>query len=38
MIAIFAQYRYWTPTQARSLAMEILDEPLWMQALRGGRP
>jgi hypothetical protein len=38
MIAIFAQYRYWTPTQARSLAMEILDEPIWMQALRGGRP
>jgi hypothetical protein len=38
VIAIFAQYRYWTPTQARSLAMEILDEPLWMQALRGGGP
>lgn len=38
VIAIFAQYRYWTPTQARSLAMDILGEPLWMQVLRGGEP
>jgi hypothetical protein len=36
LVAIFAQYRYWTLTQARALAMDILEEPAWMDALRGG--
>jgi len=36
LVAIFAQYRYWTLTQARSLAMDVLDEPAWMGALRNG--
>lgn len=34
-VSIFAQYRYWTVTQARALAMDVLHEPSWMSALRG---
>lgn len=35
LVAVFAQYRYWTLTQARALAMDILDESAWMATLRG---
>lgn len=35
LVAIFAQYRYWTLTQARALSMDILEESMWMDALRG---
>ena len=35
LIGLFAQYRYWTRTRARMLALDLLGEPLHESTLRG---
>jgi N-6 DNA Methylase len=35
LIGIFAQYRYWTRTRARMLALDLLGNPEWEAWLRG---
>jgi hypothetical protein len=36
LIGVFAQYRYWTRTRARMLALDLLGNPEW-EAWLGGR-
>lgn len=36
LIAIFAQYRYWTPTQGRLLVLDLFGDPTYEPLLRGG--